>query len=216
MKRNLLTGDCALLLAGTRHGAGLEGSVEKSRHDRRRQGHHGELTQYALAGTWNYTAPGVKFEGNDLLSQLGGTVLQDNIKQQLDKGYQMAGIKPGAGTRHIRKQRRQFSPRLMGKHELSGTYEFDASTHVATLHLRQGQDSTWVSVPGTPTSSGSVIWCWSSPSRELIDMVKAMGSKISSMETIVAAAVENYKNVYIGFANSKPPSGRKCEVDEKN
>ncbi len=33
-------------------------------------------------------------------------------------------------------------------------------------------------------------------------MVKAMGSKISSMETIVAL-LENYKNVYIGFEFSR-------------
>lgn len=97
----------------------------------------GKLTQYALAGTWNYTAPGVKFEGNDLLSQLGGTVLQDNIKQQLDKGYQMAGIKPGAGTVTFAKDGKFTT--LMGKYELSGTYEFDASTHVAHAQLRQGQ-----------------------------------------------------------------------------
>ena len=40
------------------------------------------------------------------------------------------------------------------------------------------------------------------PVTKLIDMVKAMGSKISSMETIVAL-LENYKNVYIGFEFSR-------------
>lgn len=44
-------------------------------------------------------------------------------------------------------------------------------------------------------------------------MVKAMGSKISSMETIVAL-LENYKNVYIGFEFSRQAG--ESEVDEKN
>ena len=38
--------------------------------------------------------------------------------------------------------------------------------------------------------------------RLALEMVKAMGSKISSMETIVAL-LENYKNVYIGFEFSR-------------
>ena len=51
------------------------------------------LTQYALVGTWNYSAPGVKFEGNDLLSQLGGSALEGTVKSQLDKVYQLKIIR---------------------------------------------------------------------------------------------------------------------------
>ena len=99
MKRNLLLAIATLLLAGSFATAqDWKEALKKAATTAADKATDGKLTQYALAGTWNYTAPGVKFEGNDLLSQLGGTVLQDNIKQQLDKGYQMAGIKPGAGT----------------------------------------------------------------------------------------------------------------------
>ena len=172
MKRNLLLAIATLLLAGSSATAqDWKEALKKAATTAADKATDGKLTQYALTGTWNYTAPGVKFEGNDLLSQLGGTVLQDNIKQQLDKGYQMAGIKPGAGTVTFAKDGKFTT--LMGKYELSGTYEFDASTHVATLSFAK-----------------------------LIDMVKAMGSKISSMETIVAL-LENYKNVYIGFEFSR-------------
>ncbi len=95
MKRNLLLAIATLLLAGSSATAqDWKEALKKAATTAADKATDGKLTQYALAGTWNYTAPGVKFEGNDLLSQLGGTVLQDNIKQQLDKGYQMAGIKP--------------------------------------------------------------------------------------------------------------------------
>ena len=67
--------------------------------------------------TWNYTAPGVKFEGNDLLSQLGGTVLQDNIKQQLDKGYQMAGIFHQSGYKFGRWYDVAWMEKMLGEHE---------------------------------------------------------------------------------------------------
>ena len=99
MKKLLLFTASLLLLGGTTSSAqDRKEALKKAATAAADKATDGKLTQYALAGTWNYTAPGVKFEGNDLLSQLGGTVLQDNIKQQLDKGYQMAGIKPGAGT----------------------------------------------------------------------------------------------------------------------
>lgn len=199
MKRNLLLAIATLLLAGSFATAqDWKEALKKAATTAADKATDGKLTQYALAGTWNYTAPGVKFEGNDLLSQLGGTVLQDNIKQQLDKGYQMAGIKPGAGTVTFAKDGKFTT--LMGKYELSGTYEFDASTHVATLNFAKDKLDLG-SVPGHAYIDGSNLLLVF-PVTKLIDMVKAMGSKISSMETIVAQ-LENYKNVYIGFEFSR-------------
>ena len=161
MKRNLLLAIATLLLAGSSATAqDWKEALKKAATTAADKATDGKLTQYALAGTWNYTAPGVKFEGNDLLSQLGGTVLQDNIKQQLDKGYQMAGIKPGAGTVTFAKDGKFTT--LMGKYELSGTYEFDASTHVARSASPR-TNSIWVRFRGTPTST-ALICCWSSPS----------------------------------------------------
>lgn len=199
MKRNLLLAIATLLLAGSSATAqDWKEALKKAATTAADKATDGKLTQYALAGTWNYTAPGVKFEGNDLLSQLGGTVLQDNIKQQLDKGYQMAGIKPGTGTVTFAKDGKFTT--LMGKYELSGTYEFDASTHVATLSFAKDKLDLG-SVPGHAYIDGSNLLLVF-PVTKLIDMVKAMGSKISSMETIVAL-LENYKNVYIGFEFSR-------------
>ena len=40
------------------------------------------------------------------------------------------------------------------------------------------------------------------PVGKLIEIIKSYGSKISSMETVVAL-LEQYKNVYIGFEFSK-------------
>ena len=179
MKRNLLLAIATLLLAGSSATAqDWKEALKKAATTAADKATDGKLTQYALAGTWNYTAPGVKFEGNDLLSQLGGTVLQDNIKQQLDKGYQMAGIKPGAGTVTFAKDGKFTT--LMGKYELSGTYEFDASTHVATLNFAKDKLDLG-SVPGHAYIDGSNLLLVF-PVTKLIDMVKAMGSKISSME----------------------------------
>ena len=74
MKRNLLLAIATLLLAGSFATAqDWKEALKKAATTAADKATDGKLTQYALAGTWNYTAPGVKFEGNDLLSQLGGS-----------------------------------------------------------------------------------------------------------------------------------------------
>ena len=86
----------------------------------------GKLTQYALIGTWDYTAPGVKFESDDTLSDLGGAALSGSVGKQLERAYRMAGIEPGAGTFAFAADG-TFAAEL-GKHKLGGTYDYDAAT----------------------------------------------------------------------------------------
>ena len=56
----------------------------------------GKLTQMAITGRWEYSGPGVKFESDDTLSELGGSALSSSVEKKLDPVYQLAGIKPGA------------------------------------------------------------------------------------------------------------------------
>ena len=148
-------------------------------------------------------APGVKFEGNDLLSQLGGSALEGTVKSQLDKVYQTVGIKPGAGSVTFGKDG-AFSTQ-MGNYMLSGTYTFDPSTHVAAMKFAKeklGKEKLDLGeVPGHVYLSGTKM-VLVFPVSKLIEIIKSYGSKISSMETIVAL-LEQYKNVYIGFEFSK-------------
>ena len=64
MKRNLLLAIATLLLAGSSATAqDWKEALKKAATTAADKATDGKLTQYALAGTWNYTAPGVKFEG---------------------------------------------------------------------------------------------------------------------------------------------------------
>ena len=76
MKRTLLLAASLLLLAGTASAQDWKDALKKAATAAADKITDGKLTQYALAGTWNYTGPGVKFEGGDLASELGGEVLQ--------------------------------------------------------------------------------------------------------------------------------------------
>ena len=204
MKKPLLSIAASLPLAGgTASAQDWQEALKKAATEAADKATDGKLTQYALVGTWNYSAPGVKFEGNDLLSQLGGSALEGTVKSQLDKVYQTVGIKSGAGSVTFGKDG-AFSTQ-MGNYKLSGTYTFDPSTHVAAMKFAKeklGKEKLDLGeVPGHVSLSGTkMILVF--PVSKLIEIIKSYGSKISSMETIVAL-LEQYKNVYIGFEFSK-------------
>ena len=199
MKRTLLLAASLLLLAGTASAQDWKDALKKAATAAADKITDGKLTQYALAGTWNYTGPGVKFEGGDLASELGGAALETTVVKQLEKAYALAGLKAGAGTFTFERDSDDFSATL-GKHKLTGTYEYDAETHVVTLHFAKGKINLG-SVPGHAYISGTEL-VLVFPVTRLVEMMTALGSRISSLST-AAALLSKYKDVYVGFAFSK-------------
>lgn len=159
----------------------------------------GKLTEFALSGTWNYTGPGVKFEGEDITSQLGGAALEATVTGQLEKAYALIGLQPGAGSFTFEQSEKNFTAQL-GSRELSGTYDYDASTHVVTLHFAKGKFNLG-SVEGHAYVSGTDLQLVF-PITKLVDLVTELGSNISALST-VSKLLEKYENVYLGFAFSK-------------
>ena len=87
----------------------------------------------AITGRWEYSGPGVKFESDDTLSELGGSALSSSVEKKLDPVYQLAGIKPGAC--HFTFDTDGAFEALLGTHSPNGTYEFNPETHAITLHF---------------------------------------------------------------------------------
>ncbi len=158
----------------------------------------GQLTRYALAGTWNYTAPGVKFEGEDLVSELGGAALQTSIAEKLEKAYLLVGIKAGSCTFTF--DREDAFTMQVGTRQLHGTYEFDPSTHRIALCFAKGTYNLGT-VEGHAYVSGTDLQLVF-PVTKLVKMISALGSKISSLATLTKL-LESYENVYIGFEFTK-------------
>ncbi len=159
----------------------------------------GKLTQYALAGTWNYTGPGVKFEGEDMVADLGAAALESTLVEKLEKAYALAGIQSGSGSFTFEKADSTFTA-LLGKHELAGTYDYNADTHVVSLHFAKGKLNLGT-VEGHAYVSGSDLLLVF-PVTKLVNMVTTLGSKVSSLSTIVSL-LKKYEDVYLGFAFSK-------------
>lgn len=155
----------------------------------------GKLTEMAIVGTWNYTGPGVKFESGELTGQLSGAAIETAVAKQLAKGYDMAGIREGACTFDFNSDK-TFSAKL-GTHDLTGSYSFDASTHEMALQVTTGKIPLG-SIPGHAYLNGSELQLVF-PVSKLIELVESLGQKIPALSS-VTKLLENYENVYIGFA----------------
>lgn len=158
----------------------------------------GQLTEKALLGTWSYTQPGVKFESEDMVTEIAGSALESTVVKRLETAYAYAGIRAGASSLTFNDDD-TFSATL-GKYALSGTYEFDASMHVVTLHFAKGKIALGTLEGHAYINGKELLLVF--PVTKFVDMATTLGSKVSSLATVVAL-LEKYKNVYIGFAFQK-------------
>ena len=195
MKKTTLLLAAALLAAGTVQAQDWKDALKKAAMLVSDQLTDGKLTEHALVGTWSYTGPGVKFEGEDMASELAGAAIESSVAKQLERAYALAGIKAGAGSFTFCDDG-TFSA-LLGRHTLTGEYEFDASTHVITLKFAKGKLNLG-SIPGHAYVSGQEL-VLVFPVTKLVELVSALGSRISSLAS-VTKMLDNYKNVYAGFA----------------
>ena len=158
----------------------------------------GKLTEVAIVGAWRYTGPGIKFEGENLTSQLGGAAIESTVTKQLVKGYELVGIREGACSFDFAGDG-TFTAQL-GSHELAGSYTFDASTHELALQVSTGKIPLGT-IPGRAYLSGTELQLVF-PATKLVELIESLGQKIQALSS-VTKLLENYENVYIGFAFSK-------------
>ena len=140
----------------------------------------GKLTQYALPGTWTYSAPGVRFEGEEAAADLGAALLVPAISEQLAKLYLAAAF---------------------GKQKLTGSYEYDAGSHTVSVCPSDEKLEKIGAVSGRAYVSGSELQLLF-PVTKLLELAKDVSSQAASLEA-ASALLANYKNLYIGFSFKK-------------
>ncbi len=198
MKRILLC--AALLLCGTVSAQDWGDLLKKVATEAADKVTGGKLTEAAIAGCWNYAAPAVKFEGDDLLSGLGGTAMESTVTTRLEKAYALVGIRPGAASFTFTKEK-TFTAVLGKAKNLSGTYAFDPETHEIRLTFDKTSKFKLGTLTGHAYIRGSELQLLF-PVTKLVEVVTELGSKVSSLQT-VAKLLEKYKEVYLGFAFEK-------------
>ena len=156
----------------------------------------GKLTQYALPGTWSYSSPGVRFEGDDAAADLGAQLLSAALSDQLGKIYAKAGLTPGTGS--ITFDREGGFSASLGEQKLEGKYTYDAETHVVSLSSDHEKLKQYGAVAGRAYIDGSALQLLI-PATKLLEIVQSVSAQSESLAG-VSTLLANYQNLYIGFS----------------
>lgn len=156
----------------------------------------GKLTAKAIVGTWNYSAPAARLDGDNALSSISGSLVGSTLSTKMAAAFEKVGIREGFCSITFNDDN-TFAMPVKGK-SISGTYEFDPATHAITLHIGK---SGLGSFNGYAYISGSNLQIVFSTDK-LITFLTNFGSKISALSS-VTALLKNYDSAYLGFEFKK-------------
>ena len=150
-------------------------------------------SQQTLVGTWTYAGPKVVFESENILSQLGGQVLSNNIEQKLGTYLEKMGFKAGKSVLTFGNDGN--CSLTLGSKTLTGTYAYDPSSNKMTLTgmFVTGQLPCTVTV-----QNGQLLMLFDAD--KLLSIATAVGSKGSSS---LGSVLGSYSGLKLGWAMSR-------------
>ncbi len=153
----------------------------------------GATTQQSLVGSWTYAGPKLVFESENVLSQIGGQVLSNNIEQKLGTYLEKMGFKAGKSVLTFGNDGNcSFA---LGSRTLPGTYSYDQKTNKLTLNglFVTGQLPCTVTV-----QNGQLLMLFDAD--KLLSIATAVGSKGSSS---LGSILGSYKGLKLGWAMNR-------------
>lgn len=158
----------------------------------------GKATQMMLPGSWSYSSPALRLVSDNMLSNVASSAVTQGIESKLSTVYQGVGIKPGSCSYTFNNDG-SFTA-VISKHNLSGTYTYDATSHVIELKystklLNLGTMKGYAYIDGAALEL--VFDC-----SKILNFVTKLGSKSTQLSTITSL-VGNYDGMMIGFGFNK-------------
>lgn len=158
-------------------------------------------TENSILGTWNYTAPAVRFESDNMLASAGGAIASKTVQDKLDKYYRKAGIKSGACT-FVFNADKTFSVTIAGR-TTSGTYELDSKAGTVAMTFKVAGMRIATFSANIYKTSGNLALAFTAD--KLLGLVKTVVAKVPSASSTAAvgALLGNYDGMLVGFEFSK-------------
>ncbi|MBR5051982.1 MAG: DUF4923 family protein, partial [Bacteroidaceae bacterium] len=153
----------------------------------------GATTQQSLVGSWTYTGPKLVFESENVLSQIGGQVLSNNLEQKLGTYLEKMGFKAGKSVLTFANDGN--CSLTLGSKTLNGTYTYDPSSNRLNLTgmFVTGQLPCTVTV-----QNGQLLMLFDAD--KLLSIATAVGSKGSSS---IGSLLGSYSGLKLGWAMSR-------------
>ena len=153
----------------------------------------GTTTQQSLVGSWTYSGPKLVFESENILSQIGGQVVSNNLEQKLGTYLEKMGFKAGKTVLTFGNDGNCSIG--LGSRTMTGTYSYDTSTNRLTMTgmFLTGQ------LPCTVTiQNGQLLMLFEAD--KLLSIATAVGSKGSSS---LGSILGSYSGLKLGWAMTR-------------
>lgn len=153
----------------------------------------GTTTQQTIVGSWTYSGPKLVFESENILSQIGGQVVSNNLEQKLGTYLEKMGFKAGKTTLTLGSDGN--CSLTLGSKALAGTYTYEPSTNKLTLTgmFVTGQLPCTVTV-----QNGQLLMLFEAD--KLLSIATAVGSKGSSS---LGSVLGSYSGLKLGWAMTR-------------
>lgn len=152
----------------------------------------GALTKIAIVGSWSYSAPAVKLDGENTLTSLSGSALSATLGSKMESIFAKVGIVEGSCSVTFNEDGTFTMP--IKSRNITGTYTYNNEDHSLTMTL--GQEKK-VEVKGFAYISGANLQLVFQINK-LTDFLVNVGSSVSSLST-VTNLIKQYENIYLGF-----------------
>lgn len=148
-----------------------------------------------ILGTWSYKASEVRFESENLLSQVGGTVVSNKIQSTLDGQLSKIGMKAGQSTFTFNEDGTVIA--TLGGKKTTGKYTYDSKNQTITMSGAMGLTNVTANV----VVQGNVMYLLFDSSK-LLSIASSL-SGASSTTSSLASLLGNYKGMKLGWSMTK-------------
>ena len=153
----------------------------------------GTTSQQSLEGTWTYFGPKVVFESENILSQIGGQVVSNNLEQKLGTQLSKMGFTTGKSVLVLNADKSCIL--FIGSKSLPGTYTYDSSTNKLTITGALGVGQ----VVCTATVQGNQLLMLFEADK-LLSIATSLSSKSTST---LSSLLSSYTGLKLGWAMTK-------------
>lgn len=152
-------------------------------------------TKQTIVGTWNYSAPEVRFESENILSQIGGTVASSKIQSTLGTQLNKIGLKKGQSTFTFNSDG-SLIVTMNGK-KTTGTYTYNSNNQTVTMTGALGMATINATVAVNENTMYMLF-----DSSKLLAMATNLGSSNTSLSSLTSL-LGNYTGLKLGWSMTK-------------
>lgn len=148
-----------------------------------------------ILGTWTYKAPEVRFESENLLSQVGGTVVSNKIQSTLDGQLSKIGMKAGQSTFTFNEDGTVIA--TVGNKKTTGKYTYDSKNQTITVSGAMGLTN----MTATVIVQGNMMYLLFDSSK-LLSLATSLSGATSATSSLTSL-LGNYKGMKLGWSMTK-------------